>query len=84
MKHRVATTPAERSRPHRSISPPTVSSSAVPPSAHYALTAARQTQNRCGGGSGHGALVEPVHEASLHDVAPEAEEGTLARVVGLV
>ena len=36
----VTRTPAERSRPHRSISPPTVSSSAVPPSAQYALTAA--------------------------------------------
>src|SRR5262249_51841977 len=38
--HSAITTPAERSRPHRSMSPPTVSSNAVPPSAQYALTAA--------------------------------------------
>ena len=40
ISHSVTTTPAERSRPQRSISPPTVSSNAVPPSAQYALIAA--------------------------------------------
>jgi hypothetical protein len=38
--HSAATTPPERARPHRSISPPTVSSNPVPPSAQYTLTTA--------------------------------------------
>jgi hypothetical protein len=66
--HSVTTTPAERSRPQRSISPPTVSSNAVPPSARYALIAALAAPRLAENSRDDSTPIESQHSASLHEI----------------